>query len=146
MSTSNKLVFNVPGEYSSLAWANYIYKLIKGANKDFLKNQEISITYNNFVKCLDTNSYRFQTWVPLVKYKYGFTLHDNIESFCGIPGRFMINSSSTDIETCIHEIVNSYMPLYNLVKDEVIQYINSKYLDSCKKKEIKAIKNNIKIS
>lgn len=146
MSAEN-LKFNVPSG-SSGAWAIHIYTLIKHANKSLLKNNYVCVAYNNFVECLHKHSPRFLTWIPLNQYKEGFRLHSNPESFYGIPGRWAASASSTninrdDLDACLNDIINNYMPLYNLVKDDVIPYMESKYANECKKKEIKTLKSNI---
>lgn len=142
MVTSHKLKFNVPGEFTAAGWAKYIYNLIKGANKQLLKNEDICLAYNTFVDCLEKNSTHFYTFYPYKKYKSGFTLNNNINAIYGIPGRYVYNPTS-ELKTCLDDILNSYLPLYNMVKDEVIPYMEKKYAEVCTKKEIKIIKREI---
>jgi hypothetical protein len=145
MSADN-LKFNVPSGNSG-AWAIHIYNLIKHANKALVKNNDVCLAYNNFVECLHKNSPRFQTWIPHNQYKNGFRLHSNPESFYGIPGRYITHSYTNmnrdDLDECLNDIVNNYMPLYNLVKDDVIPYMETKYAHECRKKEIKDLKSSI---
>jgi hypothetical protein len=109
-------------------WTDYIYKLMKKCCSPSLFSSDPLINaFNSFTDCL-------------IKYRSVFYRNDNY--FKGFPtitlnfvenglrsyinGFVMYPSAKYDSLTVLHDVYNTYLPLYNLIAPDILPYIEKK--------------------
>lgn len=137
--------FKVPSTKGPAATkcVTYIYQMIKEANPKLL-NEDVKKAFNNFVECL----LRYDTlysWTGR-KYRDGIKIVENNEKTCiinlkSINCRFNYdNDYNTEsknkliAESC--DVLNHYIPLYDLIKRDVVPYMEIKQWEITSKFEI----------
>lgn len=157
--------FNVPkSNIKSTKCAKYIYDMIKEGKPELLSRNDVKNAFNNFVECLkkyngtlESNTY--------IRNKYsGIKIGENTEKESldnckAINCKFNYeNEVYRNIELknkllceCF-DIINSYVPLYDLIKHDIIPYMEIKTWEIKSKKEIEYFhrliereENNIKL-
>jgi hypothetical protein len=147
-----------PRTRRSTKWTIYIYGLIKEANVDLLSNEQVKIAFNNLVDCLLKYEEIFETWIPSKYYKYskiGNGIIPKEESYkkelMGIPGHWLYDYTrqrndlvlKEKIEKDSKEIVDTYMVLYELIKRDVVPYMELKQWEITSKKDMEYYHNQI---
>jgi hypothetical protein len=139
--------FKVPSKFDRTArWCLHIYTLIKEARQELLQRDDVRIAYNNLVDCLNKykGSYVSVKVRPYMKYSsyikikpsdplvITHILYDDDAGWDGEPGRWTIQEDfNTDeglikIQACRVDIMNTYSLLYELIKRDVIPYMEMK--------------------
>jgi hypothetical protein len=147
--------FNVqPRTRKSTKWTIYIYELIKEANSELLKNDLVKTAYNNLVDCLLKYDNIFESWIPSKYNKYnklnGIMLNEKAYySLMGIPGRWKYNWEhdpiiQNQIKKDSKDITDTYTILYELIKRDIIPYMELKQYEITSKIEIQYYHNQMK--
>ena len=111
----------------STRWIRHVYEMMVEANVTI--TDEIIHTFNNVVKCLKKYP-QMSTSTPLKSVRY----HGGIEltlSEYSISGIFMHFEYTTPYDTrkvICEEIMQTYLPLYELIKDTVVPFMKKKHL------------------
>lgn len=134
--------FNVPkrnGPYCTKGCI-YIYNMIKEANQKLLERDDVLNAYNNFVECCLKYGDNLHSHIPS---KYA-TYHHKLRPFLGyeestgsycLPFGFRIPPSSNPVineennkkkEEAEKDILESYTVLYELIKRDIIPYMEQK--------------------
>ena len=131
--------FKVPDKKTpSTRWAIYLYDMIKEAKPELLKREDVRNEYNNLITCLRKYDGFIESSIPSKYYKYnreidiigkGVTVLSG-SSFRWISDNLYINhqhnvysEKKTEFNT---EIKQVYAPLYELIKRDIIPYMELK--------------------
>ena len=148
--------------FTSTIWMHHVLTMMKEANPVLVKNEKVIIAFNNVVECLKKYNDVIQTRLPLPYNKYTHTqgitlqtLNDNyIERYgryglFGIPGQLKdayrnITPENTVIyNEVLNNIHNIYAPLYELIKRDVIPYMERKEHENRNKSMVRACRRRI---
>jgi hypothetical protein len=149
--------FNVPSKscrrHKSTPWGYHVYHMIKEAKPELLEREDVRQAYNNLIDCLRKYEGQLESWAPnrYHKYKIGIKLapyeHSELQS---IPARFFeeyhaINNPDLKLKLKeqAEDIVNSYIPLYDLIKRDVVPYMEMKQHEIDKAEWLKLYKYRI---
>ena len=140
--------FKVPSKFDRTArWCLHIYTLIKEARQELLQIDDVRTAYNNLVDCLNKykGSYESVRVRPYMKYTsyirinpsdplvithitmYGDGGWDMETGSWTIEEDFNTDEGLIKIEACCTDIMNTYGPLYELIKRDVIPYMEIKF-------------------
>jgi len=128
--TKVALKLDIPSKRSpitSTRWMRHVYEMMIEANVTI--TDEIIHAYNNVVKCLKKYT-QMSTSTPMKSARY----HDGIELILSehyINGIFMHFEYTTPYDTrkvICQEIMQTYTPLYELIKDTVVPFMKNKHL------------------
>lgn len=155
--------FKVPrktGGPKSTRWGLHIYELIKEAKPELLERDDVRTAYNNLIACLEKYDGSVITWIPTKSYKYksGIVLkYDKWSTLMGIPGRFTYEDTHRDhtLQKKMNEeskdIINTYNILFELIKRNVVPYmelkdyeLNNKKVISYYQQSMEKLENDIK--
>ncbi len=142
--------FKVPTRTrKSTKWAIYIYDLIKEAKPELLSVDLVKDAYNNLVECLIKYENVFESWLPSKYSKYskdgnGIILKSSYYSeLMGIPGRFIYSWEQIrdsvikeQIKKDAKDITDTYTILFELIKRDVVPYMEMKAHEISSKKDI----------
>lgn len=151
--------FNVPLKSGPkpTKFCYYIYTMIKEANPSLLEKDEVKTAYNNFVECCKKYNENLVTWSPEGYYKYQRNikplevLNSRFpEPFKGLPMRWtydtrrtIYNDTTGQLQTYEDDIMNYYMPLYELIKRDVVPYMETKEWERTSKKDVELLTSKI---
>jgi hypothetical protein len=150
--------FKVPTRSrKSTKWTIYLYEMIKEAKPELLSVDLVKDAYNNLVECLIKYENTFESWLPPKYYKYTKTgngvilkneLYNNNSGLMGIPGRWTYTwEQQRDpliIETMKKggkDITDTYTVLYELIKRDIVPYMETKQHEVTSKKDIESYHN-----
>ena len=165
---SNKKVdkyngFNVPSKLNRAArWCNHIYTIIKEARQD--KRDDVCTAYNNLVDCLNKykGSYVSIRLRPNMKYHLNIRIKSsnplllthttdyNDDDWDMEPGWWTIKEDFNTaegllkIQACHVDIMNIYATLYELIKRDVIPYMEMKTYEQRKNIKSKYYRSRMK--
>jgi hypothetical protein len=150
--------FNVPlkSGAESTQFCYYMYTMIKETNLSLLEKDDIKTAYNNFVDCCKKYDENLITWVPegddkyhrcITPYGVPIIPHEVQNSkypfpFKHLPMRwkyYMPDKLQTEAE----DIMNHYMVLYELIKRDVVPYMETKYWEITDKKRVEFLNSKI---
>ena len=119
----------------SLPWARYLYDRIhehhRVCSSGLLQREDMRLAYNHFVKVLTEYSHQLRTCSPLRPYRYLEGVHISELEHHIIP----IHTMSLD--ELITIVTNAYRPLYTILCDNVIPYIERVVKERRKKRDTK---------
>jgi hypothetical protein len=119
----------------SLPWARYIYSLIRKHHRvcgsGLLQREDMRLAYNYLVKVLTEHSHQLRTCTPLGPYWSLGGVHISELKHYIIP----IHTASIDELTSI--VTSAYSPLYTMLCDSVIPYMERVVKERRKKRDIK---------
>lgn len=133
----------------STKWAIYLYDMIKEAKPELLSVDLVKDAYNNLVDCLIKYENTLETWTPSKYNKYGkdgngiILKREYYSDLMGIPGRWQytwqqqndpIIKEQTKKDS--KEITDSYTVLYELIKRDIVPYMEVKNHEIKSKKDI----------
>ena len=140
--------FNIPNTKTTKC-AKHIYGMIKEANSKLLDNEDVKKAFNDFVTCLSKYEEKISSIVPCRRDKYssGIKIVENTENNA-IKNTRILNCYFTyrpDIEEkeVAIDIINMYSPLYELIKRDVIPYMELKEWEITSVYEIEFCHNQI---
>jgi hypothetical protein len=155
--------FNVPSKFHRTArWCTHIYTIIKEARQD--KRDDVRIAFNNLVECLNKykNSYVTSRIRPNMKYHLNIRIKSsdplllthitdyNNDDWDMEPGWWVIKEDFDTaegllkIQACRVDIMNTYAPLYELIKRDVIPYMELKSYEQSKSIKSKYYRSRMK--
>jgi hypothetical protein len=119
----------------SLPWARYVYGMIREHNRvcgsGLLQREDMRLAYNHLVKVLTEHSHQLRTCTPLHTYQYKKGVQISELAYNIIP----IHTMSMDELVLI--VANAYRPLYTIMCDNVIPYMERILKERRKKRDIK---------
>jgi len=130
--------FKVPDrKILSTRWAIYLYDMIKEAKPDLLKREDIRNEYNNLITCLRKYDGFIESSIPSKYYKYnrGIDIMGEVVSGLLYPFRWIHDNAYNNPQRNVHlekktefntEIKQVYAPLYELIKRDIIPYMELK--------------------
>lgn len=141
--------FKVPAKAGprSTRGVNHIYDMIKEAAPTLLERDDVRTAFNNYVDCLRVWDDVLTTWGPSKNYKYnsGIKINENdrFSPSKGLHFRFNYEynigayaSLKEKLDTDSTIILNAYRPLYDLIKRDVVPYMEIKQWELRSKKDI----------
>jgi hypothetical protein len=141
--------FKVPPKSGprSTRCVNHIYDMIKEAAPTLLERDDVRIAFNNFVDCLRKYDTEIESWVPPKYNRYNLGIKIDINNkyshLKGLNCRFKNEYSAynnPDIKKTLtndtNVILNTYKPLYELIKRNVVPYMEIKDWELKSKKDI----------
>jgi len=147
--------FNVPNKTSHLRACYHMYDMIKEANPILLDREDVKKAYNDFVAYCDKYN-NLESWIPSKSYRYIQNIKLELESdnqyyiFKGLNFRWNnIHNNWNDlairaeIMDNTNDIINSYTILYDLIKRDVVPYMERKEWERTKDKTIEGYNNQI---
>jgi len=118
----------------SLPWARYVYGLIREHTRvcgsGLLQREDMRLAYNHLVKVLTEHSHQLRTCTPLSTFRYKRGMHISELAYNIIP----IHTISMD--ELITIVANAYRPLYTMLCDNVIPYMERILKERRKKRDI----------
>jgi hypothetical protein len=147
--------FKVPSKTTGprpTKWVVHIYAMIKDANPKLLERDDVRTAFNNLVDCLMKYDGSFVSWCPTKREKYrsGIVLRDvKYSTLKGLPARFTYDYQATTAELRKKlqdesaDIINTYMVLYDLIKRDVVPYMEKTDYELNSKKQIEYYRNLI---
>lgn len=127
--------FKVNTRMQSTRCIPHIYEMIKSANATLLEKEDVKKAFNDFVEFLIKYNDSFQSTKPTIRNKYttGVKLNIGNDYLRELNFRFIYPVSqwgSTELENKFNEYSNYfltyYTPLYDLIKRDVIPYMEIK--------------------
>ena len=141
--------FKVPPKSGprSTRCVNHIYDMIKEAAPTLLERDDVRTAFNNFVECLRKYDTELESWIPpkYNRYSIGIKIDETnkYSNLKGLPCRFKNEYSAynnPDIKKKLTDdiiiILNAYKPLYELIKRNVVPYMEVKEWELKSKKDI----------
>ena len=148
--------FKVPSRTrKSTKWTIYIYDMIKEAKPELLLVDLVKNAYNNLVDCLMKYENTLETSIPNKYYKYGkdgngIILKAGYGHIMGIPGRWTYTWDQQNdpvikenIKKYSKEIADIYNILFELIKRDIIPYMEIKNHEIKTKKDIEYYHNQM---
>jgi hypothetical protein len=132
-----KIKWNVPKRNDpafSMPWARHLYRMIKEANPEWLKQDEIRDAYNGVVAILRKYATQVRTRVPYYYNRYYSSI--NIEEYRRFlhPGP---NVPHHEFETILKEILEVYRMLYQMIGSELLAYMDKVLVEMSNKAKVK---------
>jgi hypothetical protein len=137
-------------------WTLYVYEMIKEAKPELLSVDLVKTAFNNLVDCLIKYENNLETWVPGKYYKYrkdgnGIILKSEYYSMLnGIPGKWNYTWQQQNdpiireqIKKDCKDIADTYTVLYELIKRDIVPYMETKQHEISSKKEIEYYHNQM---
>jgi hypothetical protein len=128
--TKVALKMDIPSKRSpitSTRWMRHVYEMMVEANVTI--TDEIIHAYNNVVKCLKKYP-QMSTSTPMksLRYQDGIELILSEHSIRGIYMHFEYTIPYDTRKVICQEIMEIYIPLYELIKDTVVPFMKNKHL------------------
>jgi len=157
--------FKVPGKSNrTLRWCNHIYTIIKEASLELLQRDDVRTAFNNLVDCLAKyeGSYISVRVTQRMKYYSHIRIKPsdplllthiteyNDDDWDMEPGWWTIKEDFDTVEgllkiqACRVDIMNTYAPLYELIKRDVIPYMELKSYEQSKSIKSKYYRSRMK--
>jgi hypothetical protein len=141
--------FKVPAKAGpkSTKCVNHIYDMIKEGAPALLQRDDVRTAFNNFVDCLRKYDDTLESWAPAkyAKYTSGIMINesDKYSYLKGLTCRFKGEYDSwrnADIKKKMvddaNDVLNTYRPLYELIKRDIVPYMEIKQHEIKSKKDI----------
>ena len=147
--------FKVPaksGRHKSTKWCYHLYDMIKEAAPALLQREDVKTAYNNLIDCCSKYEDRLDTWIPTKYYRYisGIKIDDKgYGYFKGLPIRFAneygyhTTEVKAEFKTISEDILKTHRVLYDLIKKDVVNYMEIKNYESKSKKDIEYYHNQM---
>jgi len=130
---------NIP---RSLRWARHIYTMIRECDKALLQREDMRDAFNHLVQILLDHNEIIQSSAPYRhrRYTHGITLTNN--NMCNNNIRDYVHAgpqtkSRDQYLNTLSTIYEAYRPLYELLKDTVVPFMEKKYKEMCNKRDLK---------
>ena len=147
-----KVKWNVPAAKSvirSTHWARHIHAMIKEADPSLLLRDDIRDAYNQLVECLVLHRDNVQSHAPYsyVKYRQGIKFN-TLEEFQMSRTILTLQHAQLRITTdqyksIVAAIYQAYEPLYLLIKDTVVSYMEQTLLQKKRKEDEERYKRTL---
>ena len=147
--------FKVPSRTrKSTKWTIYLYDMIKEAKPELLSVDLVKDAYNNLVDCLIKYENTLETWTPSKYYKYSkdgngiVPKTEYYSSLMGIPGKWNYTWQQQNdpiikeqIKKDSKDVTDTYAVLYELIKRDIVPYMELKHHEIKSKKDIEYYHN-----
>ena len=149
-----KLKINVPSrllQNQGFDWIRYIYQMMKEANKELLTKPNIINAYNALVDCIAKYEdvirirmpYSFMKYITRIdimdfrkpENRYGVIQNRARMDMVSVPNKSCDNSKDDEI---VEEVMNTYLALYELIKRDVVPYMEQVAWEKTNKTHTKA--------
>jgi len=137
-------------------WTLYVYEMIKEAKPELLSVDLVKDAFNNLVECLIKYESSLETSLPQKYYKYrkdgnGIILKNDYYSMLnGIPGKWNYTWQQQndpiireEIKQKSKDITDTYTVLYELIKRDIVPYMEKKQWEITSKKDIEYYHNQM---
>jgi hypothetical protein len=137
-------------------WTLYLYEMIKEVKPELLSVDLVKDAFNNLVDCLIKYEDNLETWTPPKYSKYGKTGNgivlkvDSYTMLNGIPGRWNYTWQQqndpiirVEIKQKSNDIIDTYTVLYELIKRDIVPYMEKKQWEISTKKDIEYYHNQM---
>ena len=113
----------------SLHWARHVYDMIRVSNPAFLLRADICEAYNELVACLMAYGTELVTRIPWTHHIYRAGIkYDSPLDKKELRSFFHIHREATgSFEQQVDHVLGVYEPLYNLIKDNVVPYMEQAF-------------------
>jgi hypothetical protein len=147
--------FKVPpksGRVKSTKWCYHVYDIIKEAAPALLQREDVKNAYNSVIDCCLKYEGKLDTWIPTKYYRYinGIKVDDKSYGyFKGLCIRFLNEYGhltpevKAEFKTISDDILKEYRILYDLIKKDVVNYMEIKNHESKSKKDIEYYHNQM---
>ena len=119
----------------SLPWARYIYGLIRKHHRvcgsGLLQHEDMRLAYNHLVRVLTEHSHQLRTCTPLGPYWCLRGVHISELK------HYIIPIHTVSIDELIAIVTGAYSPLYTMLCDSVIPYMERVVKERRKKRDVK---------
>lgn len=147
-----KIKWNVPAANSvirSTHWARHIHTMIKEADPSLLLRDDVRDAYNQLVDCLVAHRDTVQSYHPysVVKYRQGIK-YDTLDEFTlsriiTLLQNTQLRQTTEQYKAIVAIIYAAYQPIYALIKDTVVPYMEQTTLQKRKKEEEERYKRTL---
>ena len=140
----------------STRWAIYLYDMIKEAKQELLSVDLIKDAYNNLIDCLVKYETTLETWAPSKYNRYGkdgngiILKNEYYSSLMGIPGKWNYTWQQQNdpiikekIKSEGKDITDTYTVLYELIKRDIVPYMEKKQWEITSKKDVEYYHNQM---
>lgn len=151
-----------PKSRAATRWTIYIYDMIKEAKPELIENAAVKDAYNNLVECLIKYEGNIESWVPAKYRKYTMgikPINDSYGFTHGFPLRWSYNwqqqndpIARKELKEKSDDILTVYTVLYDLIKRDVVHYMEVKQHELTSKKDVEyyhrcmeKLENDIKV-
>jgi hypothetical protein len=137
-------------------WTLYLYEMIKEVKPELLSVDLVKDAFNNLVDCLIKYEDNLETWTPSKYSKYSKTGNgivlkvDSYTMLNGIPGRWNYTWQQqndpiirVEIKQKSNDIIDTYTVLYELIKRDIVPYMETKQWEISTKKDIEYYHNQM---
>jgi len=119
----------------SLPWARYVFDLIREhcrvCDSGLLQREDMRLAYNHLVQVLTDHSHQLRTCPPLSIYRYRRGIHiSELE-------HYIIPIHSMSMKDLVPIVANAYSPLYHMLLDNVVPYMERVLKERRKKRDTK---------
>ena len=143
----DKKKWNVPALRNiarSLPWARHIYTMIRECDKALLQREDMRDAFNHLVHILLEHNEIIQSSAPykFQRYTHGISVvNDNVVCYSNnnIRGyvQYLPHVTREQYVESLNAIYTAYQPLYVLLHDTVVPFMEQKYRELCKKRDLK---------
>jgi len=139
---------NVPSKREGTTtrfWPIHIYAMMKEASPALLEREDVIDAYNHFVECIDTYNGTIYTLLPSSRVRYALTTIkvNKRELVYAKLLRITTKSFAQQEKEMEDNIYTAYYPLYELIKRDVVPYMEKKdherKVEEARKQSIKDI-------
>ena len=149
--------FKVPsgkGKFPSIRWCRHVYDMIEEANPALLKRDDVRDAYNAVIDCCRKYDGTLESWIPSKYNKYRDGVKPNplnkYSQLQSLPCRFTYEYDTWNnpdlkmrLQTECADIIKSYTVLYDLIKRDVVPYMETKQHEINCKKTIEFYQHNM---
>ena len=140
-------VYSKSGDKSTRCTA-HIYDMIKEANSELLTREDVKKAFNDFVACLKKHDKLESYSSKVTRFIIGIKILENTEKNCfqnvkNLNCRFTYENDryrDSEIKAQLMkecaDVIDSYIPLYDLIKRDVVPYMEFKQWEIQSKKDI----------
>jgi hypothetical protein len=119
----------------SLPWARYVFDLIREHSRvcdsGLLQREDMRLAYNHLVQVLTDHSHQLRTCPPLSTYRYRRGIHiSELE-------HYIIPIHPMSMKDLVSIVANAYSPLYHMLLDNVVPYMERVVKERRKKRDTK---------
>lgn len=147
--------FTVPDKRGPLRACVHMYEMIKEAKPELLDREDVKKAYNDFVACCQKYD-TLESWIPSRSYKYTQNIKLNEPNtnqyyiFRGLNFRwpYMYNTWNDPVIRAkiirdTEDIINHYIVLYDLIKRDVVPYMELKEWERTRSKTVESFNDQI---
>lgn len=138
----DKKKWNVPlrNMPRSLLWTRHIYSMIRECDRTLLQRDDMRDAFNHLVQTLLDHNDVIRTSVPYPRKRYtsGIRLESDFDAYDGIRDYVHIlpHTDRAHYRDTLRIIYAAYEPLYALLHDTVVPFMERTYKDKCNRRDM----------